>query len=188
MKLCNHIVDVRNKRESNEHILNFRRSIVSCFVSSFEMTDLRKAGWKVTKPLWERCKRKREDDEDFLAVDPRTKAGRKGIDQRLKKEIERMWFDNSREGAQCFVTNPKNRGERKVGRRLAKPARHIILQSRLYKEHRVSYGTIWAYRLWWVLPPTKNDGLCHWCLKLRDHIAYIHKQIPQTDPRGIEGK
>ena len=51
MKLCNHIVDVRNKRESNEHILNFRRSIVSCFVSSFEMTDLRKAGWKVTKPL-----------------------------------------------------------------------------------------------------------------------------------------
>ena len=48
-----------------------------------------------------------------------------------------MWFDNSREGAQCFVTNPKNRGERKVGRRLAKPARHIILQSRLYKEHPV---------------------------------------------------
>ena len=95
------------------------------------MTDLRKAGWKVTKPLWERCKRKREDDEAFLAVDPCTKAGRKGIDQRLKKEIERMWFDNSREGAQCFVTNPKNRGERKVGRRLAKPARHIILQSRL---------------------------------------------------------
>ena len=86
------------------------------------------------------------------------------------------------------MTNQKNRGERKVGRRLAKPARHIILQSRLYKEHRVSNGTIWAYRLWWVLPPTNDDGLCHWCLKLRDHIAYIHKQIPQTDPRSIEGK
>ena len=188
MKLCNNIVDLRNRNESNEHILNFRRSVVSCFVSSFEIKDMRKAGWRLNKPLWERCKRKRQDDEAFLVVDPCTKAGRKGINQSLKREIERLWFDNSREGAQCFVTNPKNRGERKVGRRLVKPARHIILQSDLYRDKRVSYGTIWAYRLWWVLPPTTNDGLCHWCLKLRDHIAYIHKQIPQTDPKCIEGK
>ena len=187
-KLCNNIVDLRNKSESNEHILNFRRSVISCFVSSFEVKDMQKAGWRINKVLWERCKRKREEDEAFLDVDPCTKRGRKPIGQSLKKEIERLWYDNSREGALVFVTNPKNRGERKVGRRLTKPARHVIIQSSLYKDKRVSYGTIWGYRLWWVVPPTMNDGLCHWCMKLRDNIAYIHKHIPQTDPTSDEGK
>ena len=74
MKLCNNIVELRSKKESIEEILNFGRSVVSCLVSSFEMTGLRKAGEKITKPLRERCKRKREDDEVFQ-VDPFTKAG-----------------------------------------------------------------------------------------------------------------
>ena len=66
MKLCNNIVDLRNRNESNEHILNFRRSVVSCFVSSFEIKDMRKAGWKLNKPPWERYNRKRQDDEAFF--------------------------------------------------------------------------------------------------------------------------
>ena len=37
MKLCNNIVDLRNRNESSEHILNFRRSVVSCFVSSLRL-------------------------------------------------------------------------------------------------------------------------------------------------------
>ena len=69
------------------------------------------------------------------------------------------------------MTNPDDRRQRRPGRRLLKPARHIIIDSELYKEERVSYGTIWAYRPWWVLPPTSDDGLCHWCLTLRNHIA-----------------
>ena len=50
-KLCNNIVDLRNSKESTEHILNFRRSVISCFVSSFQIQDLQKAGWKLNKPL-----------------------------------------------------------------------------------------------------------------------------------------
>ena len=68
------------------------------------------------------------------------------------------------------------------------PARHIIIESAIYKEKRASYGTIWAYRLWYVLPPTSDDGICHQCLALRNHIAQIHREIPQTDPKSDEGK
>ena len=68
------------------------------------------------------------------------------------------------------------------------PARHIIIDSDIYKEKRASYGTIWTYRLWYVLPPTSDDGICHWCLALRDHIAYVHKEVPHTDPLSDEGK
>ena len=94
--------------------------------------------------MWERCKRKREIDETFLDVDPVTKSGRKAVDASLKQEIEKLWIDNSREGANCYVTNPENRNERIIGRRLTKPARHIIIESKLHKENFPSYGTIWG--------------------------------------------
>ena len=68
------------------------------------------------------------------------------------------------------------------------PARHIIIKSDIYREKRASYGTILANRLWYVLPPTSDDGICHWCLALRNHIAYIHKKIPHTNPESDEGK
>ena len=130
------------------HILNFRRSILSCFVSTFEIKQLRKAGWRISTTLWERCKRKRESDETFLDVDPVTKSGRKAVDASLKQEIEKLWIDNSREGENCYVTNPENRNKRVIGRRPTKPARHIIIESKLYKEKRASYGTISRYRIW----------------------------------------
>ena len=187
-KLCNHIAELRSQRKSTEHLLNFRRSVISCLVSSCQKKQLRKAGWEVEKKLYKSCKRKRNDEEKFLDIDPVTKAGRKSIDKELKDEIERLWLSNSRAAAKTMVTNPENRSERRPGRRLSKPAIHIIVSSDIYKEKRASYGTIWNYRLWWVLPPVSNDGLCHWCLTLRNHIAYIHKQIPHTDPESIEGK
>ena len=147
-RLCNQILDLKTEKRSNLHILNFRRSILSCFVSTFEIKQLRKAGWRISTTLWERCKRKRESDETFLDVDPVTKSGRKAVDASLKQEIEKLWIDNSRGGANCYVTNPENRNERIIGRRLTKPARHIIIESKLYKEKRASYGTIWRYRMW----------------------------------------
>ena len=80
--------------------------------------------------------------EQFLNIDPSTKAGRKPIETKLKEEIESLWLDNSRVAAKSFVTNPNNRAQRRPGRRLVKPARHIILDSDLYQEGRASYGTI----------------------------------------------
>ena len=159
--LFNHIRDLRHRKKSNEHLLNFRRSVLSCLVTSFSPKQLRKDGWEVSNKLYERCKRKRENDVEFFEVDPMTKAGRKPIDQELKDEIGQLWLDNSRCAAKCMVTNPSNRAERKPGRRLIMPARHIIIRSDIFQEERASYGTIWAYRLWYVLPPATDDGLCH---------------------------
>ena len=98
---------------------------------------------------------------EFLEVDPMTKAGRKPIDQELKDEVGQLWLDNSRCAAKCRIISPANRAERKPGRRLIMPARHIIIRSDIFKEERASYGTICAYRLWFVLPPASDDGLCH---------------------------
>ena len=140
--LCNHIRDLRHRKKSNEHLLNFRRSVLSCLVTSFSPKQLRKDGWEVSNKLYERCKRKRENDVEFFEVDPMTKAGRKPIDQGLKDEIGQLWLDNSRCAAKCMVTNPANRAERKPGRRLVMPARHIIIGSDIFKEERASYGTI----------------------------------------------
>jgi len=89
-RLCNQILDLKTEKRSNLHILNFRRSILSCFVSTFEINQLRKAGWRISTVLWERCKRKRENDETFLDVDPVTKSGRKAVDASLKQEIEKL--------------------------------------------------------------------------------------------------
>ena len=89
-KLCNRILDLKIENRSNLHILNFRRGILSCFVSTFEIKQLRKAGWRISTTLWERCKRKRESDETFLDVDPVTKSGRKAVDTSLKQEIEKL--------------------------------------------------------------------------------------------------
>ena len=75
-----------------------------------------------------------------------------------------------------------------MGRRLSKPARHIIIDSDLYKQERASYGTIWRYMPWLVLKPTSDDGLCHWCVLLRNYIAYFHKEVPHTDPDSEIGK
>ena len=169
--LCNHVSGLRRQKKSTRHLLNFRRSVISCLVSSFKAKQLRKAGWEVDKKLYKSCKRKRVDMELFFDIDPITKAGRKSIAKELKDEIESLWFNNSRVAAKSLVTNPDNRAERKPGRRLSRPARHIIISSDIYKEGRASYGTIWNYRLWWVLPPTSDDGLCHWCMSLRNHIA-----------------
>lgn len=159
--LCNHIEALWRQKKSNDHLLNFRRSIISCLVTSFSTTQLAEDGWKVNKNLYKRCKRKREDDVKFLDIDPETKAGRKPIDKKLQDEIGQLWLDNSRCAAKCMVTNPSNRAERKPGRRLIMPARHIIIRSDIFQEERASYGTIWAYRLWYVLPPATDDGLCH---------------------------
>ena len=126
--------------------------------------------------------------EQFLNIDPSSKRGRKPIEEKLKDEIEQLQFNNSRPAAKCLVTNPDDRSERRPWRRLLQPARHIIIASEIYKQERASYGTIQGYRLWWVLPPTTDDGLCHQCLTLRNHIAYIHKEICHTDPGTIEGK
>ena len=71
-----------------------------------------------------------------------TKAGRKPIDQELKDENGQLCLDNSRCAAKSMVTNPANRAERKPGRRLVMPARHIIIRSDIFKKERVSYGTI----------------------------------------------
>ena len=43
-KLCNHVVELRKQRKSNEHLLNFRRNVVSCFVPTFNLKQLVKAG------------------------------------------------------------------------------------------------------------------------------------------------
>ena len=67
-------------------------------------------------------------------------------------------------------------------------ARQIIISSDIFQEERASYGTIWAYRLWFVLPPASDNGLCHWCLDLRNNIAWMHKEVPHTDPDSDEGK
>lgn len=141
-KLCNHIAGLRRRKESNEHLLNFRRSIISCLVSSFNTKQLRKAGWEVAKKIYKSCKRKRDEMEEFLDIDPTTKAGRKPIAKELKDEIEKLWMDNSRAAAKTLVTNPYNRAQRRPGRRLLRPARHIIIASDIYRERRASYGTI----------------------------------------------
>ena len=174
--LCNHVAELRHQSRSNEHLLNFRRSMLSCVVTTFSKNQLSKAGQKLDKRLYKNCKRKRENQEEFLEIDPRTKKGRKPIAKELKEEIELLWQNNSRAAANCQVTNPNNRAQRKTGRRLIMPARHIIIKSKIYKEKRASYGTILVNRLWYVLPPTSDDGICHWCLALRNHIAYIHKK------------
>ena len=64
--------------------------MLTCLVTSYSKKQLREAGWKVNKKLYYSCKRKRDDDEQFLDVDPETKAGRKPIDQKLKEEIEQL--------------------------------------------------------------------------------------------------
>ena len=89
--LCNHVADRRNQRSSNDHLLNFRRSMLSCVVPTFSKKQLRKAGWKLEKKLYKKCKRKREKEEDFFDIDPTTKAGRKPIAKELKEEIELRW-------------------------------------------------------------------------------------------------
>ena len=72
--------------------------------------------------------------------------------------------------------------------RLVCPARHVIINSSIYKDKEASYGTIWRYRPWWVLQPTINDGLCHWCVGRKNHIIWFHKAVPHTDPNGDTGK
>ena len=41
--------------------------------------------------MYKRCKRKRENEEEFLDIDPKAKAGRKHIDKELQTEIELLW-------------------------------------------------------------------------------------------------
>ena len=148
--LCNHVVSLRSQKKSNLHILNFRRSVISCLVSSFNFNQLRKSGQKFDKKLFKSCKRKRDDGEEFLNLDPSSNAGRKAIGEDLKEEIERLWHNNSRVAAQCLVTNPENRTQRRPGRRLTKPPRQIIIASEIYIyiyiQGRASYWTIWGYR------------------------------------------
>ena len=42
--LCNHVADLRRLKKSNAHILNFRRNVISCLVSSFDIHQLRSTG------------------------------------------------------------------------------------------------------------------------------------------------
>ena len=42
--LNNHVVDLRSQHRSNEHLLNFRRSLFSCVVTTYGKKQLRKAG------------------------------------------------------------------------------------------------------------------------------------------------
>ena len=42
--LCNQVSELRSQRRSNEHLLNFRRSIISCVVSTYGKKQLRKSG------------------------------------------------------------------------------------------------------------------------------------------------
>ena len=141
-KLCNHIGELRRNKRSNEHLLNFRRGIISCLVNTFSKNQLREAGWDITKKLYKSCKRKREDEEEFINLDPNSKSGRKAIGNELKEKIELLWHNYSCAGAKTLVTNPNNRSERRPGRRLSKPARHIILESEIHKKQLASYGTI----------------------------------------------
>ena len=83
-----------------------------------------------------------EDEEQFINLDPIAKTGRKGIEKQLKVKIENLWLNNSRAAAKSLVTNPINRAERRPGRRLSKPARHITLESKIYKKGLASYGII----------------------------------------------
>ena len=83
-----------------------------------------------------------EDEEQFINLDPIAKTGRKGIEKELKVKIENLWLNNSRAAAKSLVTNPNNRGERRPGRRLSKPPRHIILEYEIYKKGLAAYRTI----------------------------------------------
>ena len=85
--------------------------MLSCVVPTYSKKQLRKAGQKLEKKLYKSCKRKRENNEDFLDLDPKTKAGRKPIEKVLRDEIELLWQNNSREAAKCPVTNPENRAQ-----------------------------------------------------------------------------
>ena len=40
--LCNHIESLRHQHNSNDHLLNFRRSILACFVSTHQRLQLQK--------------------------------------------------------------------------------------------------------------------------------------------------
>ena len=90
MCLCNHILKLRRQRRSNAHLLNFRRSIIACLVSTHTKRQLREAGWEVDRKLYKSCKRKREDEDEFLKVDPESASGRKEISNELKTEIVKL--------------------------------------------------------------------------------------------------
>ena len=90
MSLCNHILKLRRERRSNGHLLNFRRSIIACLVTTHTKKQLRKAGWEIDNKAYQSCKRKREDDDMFLNVDPDMTSGRKAISDELKTEIVKL--------------------------------------------------------------------------------------------------
>ena len=65
--------------------------MLSCVLTAFSKKQLSKAGYKLDKKLYKNCKRKRENQEEFLEIDPKTKRGRKPIAKELKEEIELLW-------------------------------------------------------------------------------------------------
>ena len=90
MSLCNHILKLRKEKRSNVHLLNFRRSIIACLVTTHTKKQLRKAGWEIDNKAYRSCKRKREDEDMFLNVDPDMTSGRKAISDELKTEIVKL--------------------------------------------------------------------------------------------------
>ena len=49
--LCNHIANLGKKKSSNYHLQNFRRSVLACFVSTHQKTQLQRAGWNIEQKL-----------------------------------------------------------------------------------------------------------------------------------------
>ena len=90
MSICNHIIELRRRQESNEHLGNFRKCILSCLTRSFKLAELINAGWDLTFNIWKASQRNRDDEKSFYDVDPCSKAGNKPISEALAKEIGQL--------------------------------------------------------------------------------------------------
>ena len=90
MSINNHIAELRRQRESNVHLKNFRRCILSCLTRSFKFTDLINAGWDLTFHMWKTIGRNRDDEKSFYDIDPASKAGNKPISEALANEIGQL--------------------------------------------------------------------------------------------------
>lgn len=90
MAINNHISALRRQKESNEHLKNFKKCIVSCLTRSFSFRKVVEAGWDVTFWFWKACERNRNDETSFYDIDPASNAGRKPITEALANEIGQL--------------------------------------------------------------------------------------------------
>ena len=90
MSINNHIVSLRRRKESNEHLKNFRKCILSCLTRPFNFSELIEAGWDISFWFWKACEENRDDEKSFYDFDPASNAGKKRISEALANEIGQL--------------------------------------------------------------------------------------------------